>query len=42
MIALQLAEKQNFENLKYKKTLKDLANLADDCVAISWKIKFEI
>ena len=40
MIALQLAEKQNFENLKYKKTLKDLANLAADCVEISWKIKF--
>jgi len=35
MIALQLAEKQNFENLKYKKTLTDLADLADDCVAIS-------
>ena len=35
MIELQLTEKQNFENLKYKKTLADLADLADDCVAIS-------
>jgi hypothetical protein len=31
MITLQLAEKQKFENLKYKKkTLTDLADLADD------------
>jgi hypothetical protein len=35
MIALQLAEKQKIENLKYKKTLTDLADLADYCVAIS-------
>ena len=40
MIALQLAEKQKFENLKYKKkTLIDLADLADDWVAINWKTK---